>query len=422
MHAISALLLLAGPGAALIAQRPAPRQRHCNTLAATTADKKATRETRRQIKARKKASPTSLGDDLCLIPGEVVVRVDAAPGNARRIYTGVDISADVDTVWDLLTDYEGLADVVPNLVANEVIAKPPGGGGARLRQVGSAQVLPGVNFKASMVLDVAEVRGGLAAGQIRRGELDRVDAATEDGIRATEKKERLERGLFPRPWAAATSDPAFNRDITMVSNRIAGDLVKNLEAVAVEAAVRYRDAAEKRRRGQRRRRDGAGDAARAARAPAPAPAAEVPPPSKPTPQTETAVADAKAGLLAAVARVSDAGLGSRRRRSAATRGGAAVLLLAPPPGAPPAAPRSPRRSRGAKPVTEVDVATSAFRLFPRTTETLGRFALKSVDLDVRPGPNGDAVDTIRADVLAPDGGLPQPPHGLVVVTRTTICW
>ena len=190
MHAISALLLLAGPGAALIAQRPAPRHRHCNALSATTADKKATRETRRQIKARKKASPTSLGDDLCLIPGEVVVRVDAAPGNARRIYTGVDISADVDTVWDLLTDYEGLADVVPNLVANEVIAKPPGGGGARLRQVGSAQVLPGVNFKASMVLDVAEVRGGLAAGQIRRGELDRVDAATEDGIRATEKKER----------------------------------------------------------------------------------------------------------------------------------------------------------------------------------------------------------------------------------------
>ncbi|KAH8044525.1 polyketide cyclase / dehydrase [Aureococcus anophagefferens] len=182
MHAISALLLLAGPGAALIAQRPAPRQRHCNTLAATTADKKATRETRRQIKARKKASPT----------------------------------ADVDTVWDLLTDYEGLADVVPNLVANEVIAKPPGGGGARLRQVGSAQVLPGVNFKASMVLDVAEVRGGLAAGQIRRGELDRVDAATEDGIRATEKKERLERGLFPA-LGAATSDPAFNRDITMVS-------------------------------------------------------------------------------------------------------------------------------------------------------------------------------------------------------------
>ncbi|EGB02644.1 hypothetical protein AURANDRAFT_16631, partial [Aureococcus anophagefferens] len=158
--------------------------------------------------------------------------VDAAPGNARRIYTGVDISADVDTVWDLLTDYEGLADVVPNLVANEVIAKPPGGGGARLRQVGSAQVLPGVNFKASMVLDVAEVRGGLAAGQIRRGELDRPgdftlyqglwraqplpDCGPEDQTRLTFAVE-----IQPRPWLP----------VALVENRIAGDLVKNLEAV-----------------------------------------------------------------------------------------------------------------------------------------------------------------------------------------------
>ena len=52
-----------------------------------------------------------------------VARVDAAPGNSRRIYMGVDINADVPTVWDLLTDYEGLADVVPNLVSNEVIKK-----------------------------------------------------------------------------------------------------------------------------------------------------------------------------------------------------------------------------------------------------------------------------------------------------------
>ena len=62
------------------------------------------------LKERKAQSPVEeLGEDMCLIPGEVVVRVDAAPGNARRIYTGVDINADVDTVWNLLTDYEGLS-------------------------------------------------------------------------------------------------------------------------------------------------------------------------------------------------------------------------------------------------------------------------------------------------------------------------
>ncbi|KAH8043402.1 polyketide cyclase / dehydrase [Aureococcus anophagefferens] len=220
MHAISALLLLAGPGAALIAQRPAPRQRHCNTLAATTADKKATRETRRQIKARKKASPTSSATTSASSPARSSCAW-AAPGNARRIYTGVDISADVDTVWDLLTDYEGLADVVPNLVANEVIAKPPGGGGAALRQ-------------ASMVLDVAEVRGGLAAGQIRRGELDRVDAATEDGIRATEKKERL--GAASDAEALGAALKSVDLDVRPGPN---GDAVDTIVArVAVEAPIK----------------------------------------------------------------------------------------------------------------------------------------------------------------------------------------
>ena len=32
----------------------------------------------------------------CLMPGEAVVRVEDAPGNARRIFTGVDIIASVE--------------------------------------------------------------------------------------------------------------------------------------------------------------------------------------------------------------------------------------------------------------------------------------------------------------------------------------
>ena len=105
---------------------------------------------------RKAQSPVEeLGYDMCLIPGEVVVRVDAAPGNARRIYTGVDINADVDTVWNLLTDYEGLAEVVPNLVSNEVVQLTANG--AKIKQIGAAQVLPCLTFKASMVVDVTEI-------------------------------------------------------------------------------------------------------------------------------------------------------------------------------------------------------------------------------------------------------------------------
>ena len=62
-----------------------------------------------------------LTDDICLFPGsEPIVRVEEAPSNARRIFTGVDIMADMESIWEVLTAFETLQDVVPSLVKNEV--------------------------------------------------------------------------------------------------------------------------------------------------------------------------------------------------------------------------------------------------------------------------------------------------------------
>ena len=51
---------------------------------------------------------------------EPYVSIEAAPSNARRIFTGVDIMADMESIWDVLTTFESLQDVVPSLVKNEV--------------------------------------------------------------------------------------------------------------------------------------------------------------------------------------------------------------------------------------------------------------------------------------------------------------
>ncbi len=40
------------------------------------------------------ATPAVLRDEVCLVPGSPVVRVEVAPGNARRIFTGIDIVAE----------------------------------------------------------------------------------------------------------------------------------------------------------------------------------------------------------------------------------------------------------------------------------------------------------------------------------------
>lgn len=71
--------------------------------------------------ATSEMTPPFLGDDQCMVPGEAVVRVEKAPENSRRIFAGIDILASVDTVWQVLTDYENLQNVVPNLEVNQVI-------------------------------------------------------------------------------------------------------------------------------------------------------------------------------------------------------------------------------------------------------------------------------------------------------------
>ena len=119
-----------------------------------------------------------------LLPNkEPYVSIEEAPSNARRIFTGVDIMADMESIWEVLTAFEKLQDVVPSLVQNEVqfhfllptptlssiyscstiflmshcylqVVFRTAEGGARLAQVGGAKVLPGVTFTAKTVLDV----------------------------------------------------------------------------------------------------------------------------------------------------------------------------------------------------------------------------------------------------------------------------
>jgi len=155
-------------------------------------------------------APAVLTDDICLVPGEPVVRIEEAPANARRIFTGVDIAAKVEDVWGVLTNYEGLQDVIPSLVKNKVVYRTENGG-ARLSQVGGAKVLPGVTFTAKTVLDVCvyleenPLPASMSADHLQ-------NEASDKAVRAFDKTLPLTRNIFPRPYAI-TSLP--HRDITM---------------------------------------------------------------------------------------------------------------------------------------------------------------------------------------------------------------
>jgi len=183
-----------------------------------------------------------LGEDQCLVPGEAVVRIEEAPGNARRIFAGIDIRTDVDTIWKLLTDYENLQKCVPNLVTNEVMQLYDGeeGGdtadaaslppadrarlatrrmrGSKLKQVGGAKVI-GITFSARTTLEVREWPTGLPSYCMFDPLHHRVGGQMENAsgrMRKASKgnKTPLERYVFPRPFAV-NSLPT--KDITMQS-------------------------------------------------------------------------------------------------------------------------------------------------------------------------------------------------------------
>eukprot|EP00596_Hydrurales_sp_CCMP1899_P010130 CAMPEP_0119040068 /NCGR_PEP_ID=MMETSP1177-20130426/9895_1 /TAXON_ID=2985 /ORGANISM="Ochromonas sp, Strain CCMP1899" /LENGTH=565 /DNA_ID=CAMNT_0007004773 /DNA_START=630 /DNA_END=2327 /DNA_ORIENTATION=+ len=152
-----------------------------------------------------------LSDDICLLPGSSpIVRVEEAPSNSRRIFTGVDIMADMEAIWDVLTAYDTLQEVVPSLVKNEVVSLT-GNGGARLSQVGGAKVLPGVTFTAKMVLDVNIYKEDTPMPDTMLA-VSTPDLILSEDVRAYGKNLPLKRGVFPRPYSL-TAYPC--RDITM---------------------------------------------------------------------------------------------------------------------------------------------------------------------------------------------------------------
>ena len=159
--------------------------------------------------------------------GRPVVRVEPAPGNARRIFTGIDIVAsgcDVEEkVWATLTDYEGLAAVVPNLVKNEVLDFVPQQG-ARLRQVGAAKLAPGITFTATTTLDVREYRNGILdemeADHLRD---PRATAPSRRPIRRRSARRRRSSRCSGTSSRGRTASSLPHRDITMQGVRGTGD-------------------------------------------------------------------------------------------------------------------------------------------------------------------------------------------------------
>ncbi|BAZ37969.1 hypothetical protein NIES4101_38980 [Calothrix sp. NIES-4101] len=83
----------------------------------------------------------------------VEVEIAKVAERQRRITARIKISRSPEIVWKVLTDYEALADFIPNLAKSSLLEHPKGG--IRLEQIGSQRLL-NFNFCARVVLDLEE--------------------------------------------------------------------------------------------------------------------------------------------------------------------------------------------------------------------------------------------------------------------------
>ncbi|RCJ35433.1 cyclase [Nostoc minutum NIES-26] len=83
----------------------------------------------------------------------VAVEIEKIAERQRQITAKVQIPQPVEPIWRVLTDYEALADFIPNLAKSRLLEHPKGG--IRLEQIGSQRLL-NFNFCARVVLDLVE--------------------------------------------------------------------------------------------------------------------------------------------------------------------------------------------------------------------------------------------------------------------------
>ncbi|XP_073152230.1 uncharacterized protein [Henckelia pumila] len=82
------------------------------------------------------------------------IEIENTGKNSRRIRSKVVVQANLQTLWEVLTDYERLADFIPGLAVSQLLEK--GDNFVRLFQVGQQDLAFGLKFNAKGTIDCFE--------------------------------------------------------------------------------------------------------------------------------------------------------------------------------------------------------------------------------------------------------------------------
>jgi hypothetical protein len=177
--------------------------------------------------------------------GQKRVQILRPAPNRRVVSADAVIFAPIDVVWGVLSDYERLADYIPNLAMSDRRPHPAGSSSVRLEQCGVQSIL-GFEFRASVTMDMVEVN----STSERSRAIDFSLVQSRDfrefcgtwRIEAMPDKERC--SLF----YTVTIVPKGLVPVKAIEWRISEDVPQNIDAVKQECELRRRTAAKSARR------------------------------------------------------------------------------------------------------------------------------------------------------------------------------
>lgn len=167
-------------------------------------------------------------DDALVGSSEVKVCTEQVEGRQRRITATIQLPYSVEQIWQILTDYESLADFIPNLAGSRRIAHPQGG--IRIEQIGTESLFR-LKFCARVVLDMVEQFPNEIAFQMVEGDFKAFFGAWQlqpiEGQQATNLCYSL------------TVLPPRTMPISMIERRLKRNLVINLSAIHERARALF---------------------------------------------------------------------------------------------------------------------------------------------------------------------------------------
>ena len=157
--------------------------------------------------------------------------IERLPQGVRRLAVQLRTDQTVDHLWQVLTDYEGLSNFIPNLSSSKLIERS--GNRVTLAQVGSQQLVLGLKFSAEVQLKLTEHRPeGLLQFKMLKGDFRRFEGAWR--LQAVPDQTLVLYEL--------TVQGCLGMPVALIEQRLRQDLNDNLLAVEQETIRRFTEA------------------------------------------------------------------------------------------------------------------------------------------------------------------------------------